>query len=151
MRGVLPRDAERLLAEGTRLGAGPTFAALRAIDSRFVTCEYGIEDVADLYFAETRYLRSNPEVDARTAVGVVLAIGDPCRFRSSHSLGPYLYLTKARPIGVRRLLNRSGENARRAYLEALLIEEVKMILGCRRDGYRVEALVPAVGRPKQVD
>jgi hypothetical protein len=61
--GNLPRYSERFLPEGTRIVAEPTLAAVRSIGWRIADCEHRIEEIVDLYFPETRYVRSYPQME----------------------------------------------------------------------------------------
>jgi transposase len=108
-------------------------------------------------YPETMALRGIPGVGPVTALGFVLTLEDPHRFRKSRDVGPYLGLTPKRDQSGQTDKPLSITKAGNTYLRRLLVSAAHYILGpfgpdcdLRRFGMRIASRGTKVAKRKAV-
>ena len=107
----------------------PVLDTIASLSTQIRTYDRQVEALAQAEYPETQFLRPISGVGALTALGYILTLEDPARFRKSREVGPALGLVPRR--------DQSGEHdpqlhitkTGNAYLRRLLVGSAHYILG----------------------
>ncbi len=107
----------------------PVLETIASLTSQIRAYDREIEELARAQYPETRLLRAIPGVGPLTALGYVLTLEDPHRFRRSREVGPALGLVPRRDQSSDRdpqlHITKTGDG----YLRRLLVGSAQYILG----------------------
>lgn len=122
-------QAMRQLPEELKPALEPVIAMIAALTRKIRHYDRSIEAMADTRYPVTEHLQQVSGVGALTALGYVLTIEDPSRFRSSRALGAYLGLCPRRSQSGERDPEMQITKAGDSQLRRLLVGSAQYILG----------------------
>jgi len=123
------RKVREVLPAALQAALEPVLEVLAKLTEQIRQMERRIEEVAQERYPEAQRLREVTGVGALTALGFVLTIGDPTRFRRSREVGPYLGLVpkqdQSGQVDKQLHITKAGDG----YMRRLLVGSAQYILG----------------------